>query len=282
MKAPLLYAFVGAAWGLVLGVLAALAVMLVGAGVAWLWLFGDDPWPEAVSWVVPMIGAGAGLVVFVTCVVIGVRHGRSLERAAAPGAGRRTATLLLALALASAVAVVGAAWLRGEWQAGERAALSEKDAWFARLRADRHAHTAAGVVFEAAFEATIRVHGNRDGPYRLVWAVRETLYDKTLLEGSAQQQLDAGDEVVTVRFAAAELARAYHAAVVGDAGASYLVGQRLRFEFWLEPILTEAEHARLPPHEAQNLRLGFSELRDAGAVAFRFRLEIRAGRHLPG
>ncbi len=172
--------------------------------------------------------------------------------------------------------------MRGEWQAGERAALSEKDAWFARLRADRHAHTAVGVVFEAAFEATIRVHGNRDGPYRLVWAVRRGLHGKVLLEGSAQQQLDAGDAVVTVRFAAAELARAYHAAVVGDAGASYLVDERLRFEFWLEPILTEAEHARLPPHEAQNLRLGFSELRDAGAVAFRFRLEIRAGRHLPG
>ena len=126
------------------------------------------------------------------------------------------------------------------------------------------------------------MHGNRDGPYRLVWAVRRALHDKVLFEGSAQRQLDAGDAVVTVRFAAAELARAYHAAVVGDAGASYLVDERLRFEFWLEPILTEAEHARLPPHEAQNLRLGFSELRDAGAVAFRFRLEIRAGRHLPG
>lgn len=282
MRATLLYAFVGAAWGLVLGVLAAFAVILVGAGVAWLWLFGDDPWPEAVSWVLPLIGAAAGLVVFGTCLVIGIRHGRNLERAAAPPAGRRTAYLLLALALASAVAAVGGAWLRGEWQAGERAALSEKDAWFARLRADRHAHTAVGVVFEAAFEATIRVHGNRDGAYRLVWAVRRAHQGKVLLEGSAQWQLDAGDAVVTVRFAAAELARAYHAAVVGDAGASYLVDERLRFEFWLEPILTAAEHARLPPHEAQNLRLGFSQLRDAGAVAFPVHFEFRGGRYVPG
>ena len=88
--------------------------------------------------------------------------------------------------------------------------------------------------------------------------------------------------MVTVRFAAAELARAYHAAVVGDAGASYLVDERLRFEFWLEPILTEAEHARLPPHEAQNLRFGYSELRDAGAVEFPIRFEFRGGRYVPG
>ena len=284
MTSSLLYALVGAAWGLVLGVVAGLAVTVFAPGVAWLWLFGDDPWPQAVSWVLPLIGAGAGLVVFVMCLVIGFHHGRNLERAPAIAmpAGRRTAYRLLALALASAVVLVGAAWLRVDQQAVEREAAADKDARFARLRADRHLHTAVTMAFEDAFEADIRVQGNRDGPYRLVWAVREALYDKTLLEGSAQAQLDAGDEVVTVRFAAAELARAYHAAVVGDAGASYLVDQRLRFEFWLETILTEAEHARLPPHETQNLRLGYSELRDTGAVAFRVRLEFRAGRYVPG
>ncbi len=53
--------------------MAGLAVTPVFAGVAWLWLFGDDPWPQAVSRVRPLIGAGAGLVVFVICLVLGNR-----------------------------------------------------------------------------------------------------------------------------------------------------------------------------------------------------------------
>ena len=83
MKSSLIYALVGAAWGLVLGVVAGLAVTPFAAGVAWLWRFGDDPWPQAVSWAGPLIGAGAGFVVFVMCLVIGIRHGRNLERAPA-------------------------------------------------------------------------------------------------------------------------------------------------------------------------------------------------------
>ena len=83
MTSSLLYAIIGGAWGPVLGVVAGLAVTVFAAGVAWLWLFGDDPWPQAVSWVVPLIGADAGLVVFVACLVIGIRHGRNLERAPA-------------------------------------------------------------------------------------------------------------------------------------------------------------------------------------------------------
>lgn len=56
--------------GVAFGIAAFLGLFAVCAGVAWLYLFGDDPWPEW-SWVVlvlpPLLGAGvAGYGLFHT------------------------------------------------------------------------------------------------------------------------------------------------------------------------------------------------------------------------
>ena len=57
-----LYTLVGAAWGVVLG--APTAVMVSGylLAAAWLFLFGDDPWP-AHSWLVLLPGPIAGIAI---------------------------------------------------------------------------------------------------------------------------------------------------------------------------------------------------------------------------
>ncbi len=62
--------------GLVSGIGMTVAVMAFGAGVYWLWLFGDDPWP---GWAEAVLAGGAfamGLAVFVGFVTVGFRRGR--------------------------------------------------------------------------------------------------------------------------------------------------------------------------------------------------------------
>ncbi|MCH8926460.1 MAG: hypothetical protein IH924_10070 [Proteobacteria bacterium] len=108
MRLAALYALVGLVWGVLLGGLAAWAVMATAAGVSWLYLFGDDPWPEAVGWAIPLAGLAAFLGALALCTALGLRSGRHAERGEPAEARRRRVQgirlLALGLLLAAAVA----------------------------------------------------------------------------------------------------------------------------------------------------------------------------------
>ncbi|MDH3399033.1 MAG: hypothetical protein OEM81_14570 [Acidimicrobiia bacterium] len=62
--------------GILTGIGVTAGVMAFGAGIYWLWLFGDDPWP---GWAEVALVAGAftiGLAVFVGFAVFGYRRSR--------------------------------------------------------------------------------------------------------------------------------------------------------------------------------------------------------------
>ena len=62
--------------GAVAAVAAATLVAVFGAGIYWLWLFGDDPWP---TWAINGLMAGSyavGAVVFIGFVARGIRGNR--------------------------------------------------------------------------------------------------------------------------------------------------------------------------------------------------------------
>ena len=61
--------------GLVCGIGATVGVMAFGAGVYWLWLFGDDPWPGWAEVVLVGGAFGMGLAVFAGFAVVGFRRG---------------------------------------------------------------------------------------------------------------------------------------------------------------------------------------------------------------
>jgi len=62
--------------GVVSGVAVTMAVIAFGAGIFWLWVFGDDVWP---NWAKRTLTAGAflaGLAVLTGFVVVGYRRNR--------------------------------------------------------------------------------------------------------------------------------------------------------------------------------------------------------------
>src|SRR5882672_4161184 len=97
LKLRRLYLIARVFWALLLGAAAALAVVGVGAGIAWLFLFGDEPWPAAVEWILPLLGLAAGLIVALAVVRLGSRYasGREAAAAADPARERRKAWALL-------------------------------------------------------------------------------------------------------------------------------------------------------------------------------------------
>lgn len=282
MRLSVLCAWVGAAWGLVFGVAAALAVMALGAGVSWLFLFGDDPWPPALAWLLPALGAVSGVAVLAGGIAAGLAFGRRAERRppAEAAAIRRWARALLALALLT-IAAGGALALAGERrEADRREAAARGQGDFAALVSGRQVLGAVTVEREGrdgGLRVSLEVRGRLGGRYELSWAVRETAYRKVLAEGRLVRHLAAGGNRLAFSLDLLALARSYHREVLGGRAAAVLVDEDFRLELALTPLLDEAARAALPPHERQNLALGESPLMDRARVSFPVRFEIRGG-----
>lgn len=77
---------IGAFCAFVLFVLVTMGVTVMAFGVAWLWIFGDDTWPAATDWILPLIGAVAGTMAAAACLFAAHTHGkrRAAERPDVP------------------------------------------------------------------------------------------------------------------------------------------------------------------------------------------------------
>ena len=263
----------GAIWGLLLGGLAATQAMAVAAGVSWLYLFGDSPWPSAAGPAILAIGGAAFLLVFGGSVWAGLHLGR---RALVAGptqaqALRRKAARLLVLGpalLLGLLALIG--WRAGE---GERARreLDEQRAGFAELVAARQQLGAVQISArpaEMAFEITIRLEGSGGGLHRLSWRLRASAYNATLAEGQREVALDPGGNEARIRVDAYDLIGKYQDVVLDGRDADVEVAEIFDLEISLTPLLDEALRARLPPNEAHNLSLGESRLIERRRVPF--------------
>ena len=76
MSARWLHVLTGVVWGMVIGAPAAVFTVAAAAGFSWLYLFGDEPWPDSIDWVLPLLGLGAFLAVLLGCVVLSLQAGQ--------------------------------------------------------------------------------------------------------------------------------------------------------------------------------------------------------------
>ena len=72
-RRKVLMAAAGAAIGLAAGAIAAAFTIILLAAVAWLFVFGDDPWPRWSDFAIPAVGYAVALAAIVTGAVIGWR-----------------------------------------------------------------------------------------------------------------------------------------------------------------------------------------------------------------
>jgi hypothetical protein len=273
MRLAALYGLAGVVWGLLLGSLAAWTVMAMAAGLSWLYLFGDDPWPESVDRAIPVIGLTTFLGALVACVALGLRTGQRAARAEPAEAQRQrtSGNWLLALGLFLVFALAGLAGARMIEQGSERADLARQGAWFDALLAERQALVSIAVARAArqmSYDMTIATTGTRGGAYRLDWSVRLAAYGETLVEGGADLMLEPGDNRARLPIDAWQIVERYHEVALNYRDADVEVAESFQLEASLTPRLGPEDLARLPAHEMQNLTLGQSALIDAKSVAF--------------
>jgi hypothetical protein len=273
-----LYALVGAAWGLLLGAGAAFGTIAFALGASWLFLFGDDPWPEAVGPIVFGVGALVGLFILALGAWAGHRLGSRCEgapREARDGARRRARTLLWAWGstVAALVALSTISALRYD---SERETAAERERQFTTLVEARHQidSVEASAATPAIRVATIHLGGVREGDYRLDWMLDESTYRTVLDEGVRRLSLPGGAESVELRFDLATLRERYRDRVLSGAG-GVIVEEDFQLQLTLTPELTEAERRSIPAREVHNLDLGESELVARAVEAIPVRFEIR-------
>ena len=286
MRVSVLYTAVGILWGILLAFAAATTVMVVGAGLSWLYLFGDDPWPGWSGKAIVAAGFVAGIGVFVAVVVFGHRYGRAVAETTrdSPRMAAQACKLgygLLAIAVFAGAAITGTGFYRSSEQARQRAELAANAEHFEALLAERHRITSVDIYWPndgGGLSATIRMEGARAGAYRLVWRVRDGSFDHALVEKSHDLTLDAGAQATHVAIPAGTLIEAYRVKALGAKHADVLVEEAFRLEAELVPALHEGELAAIPEHERDNLSKDESQLTHKSTHEFPVRFFLRQGK----
>ena len=269
-----LYLLAGILWALVLAPMVLLAIVGVGAGVAWLYLFGDDPWPEAAEHALVALGLAGALATAVAAIWLGYQRGR--EHRAAPSTDEwRRAVALSAAPVALALLAGSALWLRArDYEQAMTAAVTREAAFADFVGANKKlAALMLGPDTRDTVRASARVSGPRPGAYRLMWQVIPSSSRTAILEGSRSLRLGGADEEVSLDFTVDELRIRYQAVVLGGRGGA-LIEEPFVLEVVLDPVLTEDEIVALPPGERSRLETPESPLQSRRSAEFPVRFLI--------
>jgi len=278
MNVKRLFIAAGIAWGIVLGITGGLYAGGLAAGVAWLFLFGDDSWPDWGESAILGVAMAAGLAIFGGCIALGRATGQHYETRRQAGA-RWIATGLILLAVMAGAAMV---WSGARQQAAidsERREQAGEAVKLAELQAATHRFTGIDIDWQgggADGSAGFRFDGNRQGAYRLEWQIRGQSFGKALMAGEERLDLAPGPASADIPIPAGALVDGYRA-LLSHRNANVMVDEPFTIEGRLIPVLDAAEEAALPQGERRNLEQGWSKLIDEAKAEFPVRFFLYGG-----
>ena len=273
------YFTAGIAWALLLGPLAAYALFGFSAGVSWLWLFGDDSWPSATQWVLPLIALLGGLLAAVGCVIAALLYGRrrALSAFSDQQSDWRSVTLLTVIPLLLIVLIGARLWWEGEKYSEEMALAQKHEAAFTAFIGNVYKISALRIDRgdDGEFRAVATISGVKEGDYELTWQVADTNFWAMLAKNGRVTHLQTGAHRVTFRFTLGELARSYKEKVLKAPG-GVLDEEPFALTVSLLPVLDESQRQALPPDERRRFESGDTSLRSQKTVEFPVRFVIRS------
>lgn len=276
LRTRTIWTLAGGAWGLLVGLVTALQTAGFLAGVGWLFIFGDDRWPEAANWVLLGLTSIAGLVPVVLLAWLGRRLGIAFESESRQRLRtRRRGWFVFALAVGGLAIGAGMAAAGALTERARRADREAADRQFTQLVETTHRITSVDLAngTPPVVDVGVKVDGERAGEYLLDWRLREAVYDSTLATGSRTLTLEAGKAEVVVGIDTAGVRSVYQRFLL-DGGGGVRVHEDFELQFTLRPLLTVVEASRLPDERVRNLELGESRLISARAAPFPVRFEL--------
>lgn len=276
MKLRHRYLIAGVAWALVLGPVATYSVLGAALGATWIWLYGDNPWPSETGWIIPAIGISAGAITSTCCIFFAYRHGQETEaRRGQNSKLERRKTLWVTITPLGMILGLCLVLFQGKLDRESAAEIhAQRNAFFAGLLDTRHRPTQIEIIRgdEGQFRAGVQIIGRRVGPYKLIWQVQSSSYDRVLLAGEQILNLSAGRDEVAVAFSLDELAQSYRDMHL--TGGGVIVDEPFEIRVKLAPQFSEKDLAMLPEAERSLLARGDSQflVRNAAPFTVRFRI----------
>jgi len=276
VKTRTIWTLAGLGWGLLVGLIVALQTAGFLAGVGWLFIFGDDRWPEAAGWVLLGITSVAGLVPLVALTWLGRRLGIAFESESRQRLRtRRRGWFVLGLAAGGLALGVAMAWAGALTDRAQRADREAAEHQYVQLVDATHRidSVTVGGGEPSAVDVGVTLEGTRAGEYVLDWRLRDVAYDSTLAAGSRILRLSEGRVRETVTIDTAGVRAAYARSVLSGNG-RVLVHEDFDLQLTLRPILTSAETARLPDEKVREFERGDSELISSTTAPFPVHFEL--------
>jgi hypothetical protein len=281
MNAERLYILAGVVWGIVLGIAGGFYAGGIAAGFAWLFLFGDSPWPDWGEAAILGAAATAGLAILAGCTALGWAVGRSYQQAG-PVRRARGGWAASGLILLAVLTGAGGVWSMARQQEDidrQRQEQVEAGKTLAELQAATHRVTGIDIDWRGGGgdgSATVHVDGGRAGAYRLEWRIRARAFKKVLLTGEDRLVLASGPARTDISIPAEALVDGYRG-ILSHQNANIMVDEPFTLEARLTPILGTAEEAALPQGERRNLEQGWSKLIDEARAEFPVRFFLYSG-----
>ena len=281
MNVKRLFVAAGIAWGIVLGIVGGIYAGGIAAGFAWLFLFGDDRWPDWSEAAILGVAVAAGLAILAGCTALGWVAGRGYETA---GSSRRARGGWSAAGLILLAVLAGAGWMWSEarQQDGidrQRQEQADEAGNLAELQAAAHRITGIDIDWQgggADGSAVLHIDGGRAGAYRLEWQISGQSFKKPLMTGGERLDLVPGPASASISIPAEALVDGYRA-ILSHPNANILVDEPFALEARLIPILDAAEEAALPRGERRNLEQGRSKLIGEASAEFPVRFFLYGG-----
>jgi hypothetical protein len=275
MRSRTLFGALGGLIGLAVGVAVSLGVVAVVAGILWIFVFGDNPWPPGASSALAAIPLILIIVLVIAGTLAGLSYARGLERLLPQE--RKRKKWIAAISAVFVVALSATTLLLVLRQRSVQTSTTQvQEADFERMvkRAQRIVSISPAIQGEEeALDVKIVTTGEDEGRYH----VRLDLSrpgGARLLSREETWVLAPGRNEQTLVIAATEVIDAYRATAFSRGAVGLSLTEEESLAVTLQP-LTEGEAAKvLSPSEAQNLRLGASKLTDSKTVPLKVSLII--------
>ncbi len=245
------------------GSLGSSVFIIYAYGVSWLFLFGDDPWPETASLIILFFGFFLVIASFLVGLVLGWSYGKQLDQT--PGANvnkiRKRAFLWLGLGVGVSTSLIASLYFSSTQQTEKRLQTDKQEINFSQLQEELYA--IENIIFSGwqngETEVQINFEGKRVGKYKLYWTLEEQNFGHTIEKGVENLYLNNGPHNTKFTLKIEQISQVYSDVVLAGKG-RVLVEESFLFKSTLEPVLNDSEIKGLPQNEIQNLERGFSSL----------------------
>ncbi|MDD4616669.1 MAG: hypothetical protein PHW76_06100 [Alphaproteobacteria bacterium] len=255
-------------WGITAGVIAGIAAFGYIAGISWIFLFGDDPWPSWSFWFLTSVGIVIGIsVTFVVVRLFHVFDSPSKKKPANLGhAGKghiwkSCAGLVIVILFWGGLSLL---YVRNkETEEAQIAIEQKKNQYYRQYLQNKMRLTTISFDrndVQRKLFAMIHFDGKTPGDYSLRWRVLEDLYGTTLINGKTDLTFPLPGDVYKVELDINQISEIYKSKLTHGQG-GFIIGEgSIQFIVDLVPSFTDEDRVLMPSMNLHNFALEVDRL----------------------